>query len=549
MTIYELLEAYKQAKSIYEMPIRVAYYARVSSEKDAQLHSLDNQIDYYEHLIRSTSNWTYVRGYVDEGITGTSALHREQFLRMIADAKAGEFDLLITKEISRFARNTLDSIGYTRELFAAGVGVFFENDNINTLAADGELRLTILSSIAQDEVRKLSERVRYGFRCSQEKGVVLGNSAIWGYTKEKGTLKLCPEEAQIVRRIFEEYAYTDAGLRKISAGLAAEGILNRNGKPFSYSTLRSILTNPKYKGFYCARKTSARPLFLPKGGQKQVFAQEDWLLYKAEDTVPPIVSEAVWEAANAKLKSRGERQAGQDRVKAQNRYPYSGRIFCSRHQSLYYRSMYRYPSGNREVWMCAIYQKYGRDAEKGCDQPVIYGDELDQAVRLVLEESKPDRESIALELEQLYQALHQQGRESGEQKRLEAALARTRERKERLLELRLDGEISAGDFGRKSKELEAEEIRLKGALRQTEGAPGAAIPTLEQICQALQFPSELPGCLIEGLVRRVEVSGQGGLHLTVTLNGAESRGVQVRRKRGRRAELSLLPSVCSASGT
>lgn len=547
MTIYELLDLYKQAKTIYDMPIRVAYYARVSSEKDAQLHSLDNQMDYYEHLIQKNPNWTYVRGYVDEGITGTSALHREQFLRMIADAKAGEFDLLITKEISRFARNTLDSIGYTRELFAAGVGVFFENDNINTLAADGELRLTILSSIAQDEVRKLSERVRYGFRCSQEKGVVLGNSAIWGYTKEKGTLKICPEEAQIVRRIFEEYAYTDAGLRKISENLAAEGILNRNGKPFSYSTLRSILTNPKYKGYYCARKTSARPLFLPQGGKKQVFDQEDWLLYQAEDRVPPIVSEAVWEAANAKLRARGKKQEGQ--VKAQNRYPYSGRIFCARHRSLYYRSVYRYPSGSREVWMCAVYQKYGRDREKGCDQPVVYEEELDGAVKLALEETGPDLERIARELEVLYGELQAQSRETGERKRQEASLTRLRERKNRLLELRLDGEISAGAFSEKSKELEEEISRLEGALAEARGQGGADLPTRAQLLEALKFQEGLPGSLIEGLVERIAVSGEGGIRLAVTLKGEASRQVKVERKRGRVAELTLLPSVCSASGT
>ncbi len=549
MKIYELLEAYKQAKSIYEMPVRVAYYARVSSEKDAQIHSLDNQIDYYEHLIRSNRSWTYVRGYVDEGITGTSVRRREQFLRMIEDARAGEFDLLITKEISRFARNTLDSIGYTRELFAAGVGVFFENDNINTLAADGELRLTILSSIAQDEVRKLSERVRYGFRCSQEKGVVLGNSAIWGYTKERGRLVICRQEARIVRRIFEEYAYTEAGLRKISGELAGEGILNRNGKPFSYSTLRSILTNPKYKGFYCARRSAASPLFLPKGGKKQQFPREDWLLYRAEDAVPPIVSEAVWEAANAKLKARGEKRAGEGQVKARNRYPYSGRIFCSRHRSLYYRSVYRYPSGSREVWMCAVYQRYGREAEKGCDQPVVYGDELDQAVRLVLEGAVPDRQAVARELLGLYQELERQGRENGAGRRLEADLARVRERKERLLELRLDGEISAGEFAGKTRELAGEEARLVAALEEAGQGSRGPLPTLAQLEEALQFREELPGCLIEGLVQRIEVSGDGGLCLGVTLNGGQRGQVQVRRKRGRPAELFLLPSACSGSGT
>lgn len=199
--------------------------------------------------------------------------------------------------------------------------------------------------------------------------------------------------------------------------------------------------------------------------------------------------------------------------------------------------------------MCSIYQKYGRDAEKGCDQPVVYGDELDQAVRLVLDESGPDRDAIAWELWQLYETLSQQGRERGGCQRLEASLARNRERRERLLELRLDGEITAGDFSRKSRELEEEEARLTATLEEAGRQPEEAQPELEQIYAALQFQGELPGSLIEGLVRRIEVSGAGGIRLRVQLKGAECRQVQVQRKRGRRAELSLLPSVCSASGT
>ena len=144
-----------RTKSIYEIPLRVTYYARVSSESDEQLNSLGNQIKYYEDLIRRNGAWTFVPGYIDEGISGISTKHRENFNHMIDDASRGKFDLVITKEISRFARNTLDSIRYTRELLANGVGVFFQNDNINTLDEDSELRLSIMSSIAQDELRKL----------------------------------------------------------------------------------------------------------------------------------------------------------------------------------------------------------------------------------------------------------------------------------------------------------------------------------------------------------------------------------------------------------
>lgn len=148
-----------QTKSIYDIPLRVTYYARVSSESDEQLNSLGNQIQYYEDLIRRNTAWTFVPGYIDEGLSGISTKHRENFNRMVEDAAEDKFDLIITKEISRFARNTLDSIQFTRQLLSYGVGVFFQNDNINTFDEDSELRLSIMSSIAQDELRKLSSRV------------------------------------------------------------------------------------------------------------------------------------------------------------------------------------------------------------------------------------------------------------------------------------------------------------------------------------------------------------------------------------------------------
>lgn len=145
-------------KSLYDIPLRVTFYARVSSESDEQLNSLGNQIQYYETMIRKNTAWTFVPGYIDEGLSGISTKHRENFNRMIDDASADQFDLILTKEISRFARNTLDSIQYTRQLLNHGVGVFFQNDNINTFDEDSELRLSIMSSIAQDELRKLSSR-------------------------------------------------------------------------------------------------------------------------------------------------------------------------------------------------------------------------------------------------------------------------------------------------------------------------------------------------------------------------------------------------------
>lgn len=212
MDLYNIRREIANGKSIQDLPLKVTYYARVSSEKDEQKNSLSNQVFYFENHIKEVSNWTYVEGYVDEGISGTSVNKRDSFKRMIADSKKGKFDLILTKEVTRFARNTLDSISYTQKLLENGVGVLFESDSINTIMPDSELRLTIMASVAQDEVRKLSERVKFGFNRSIEKRRVLGNNNIFGYRKDKGKLVIHEEEAKMIRELFEIYANRRNGI-------------------------------------------------------------------------------------------------------------------------------------------------------------------------------------------------------------------------------------------------------------------------------------------------------------------------------------------------
>ena len=151
MNVLKIRNEMRSGKSIFDLPLRVTFYARVSTDKDEQLNSLENQVQYYTELIQSKPNWTYIPGYIDEGISGTSTRKRDSFLRMISDAKAGRFDFIITKEISRFSRSTLDSIQYTQELLEHDVGVLFQNDNINTLDSDSEFRLVVMAGVAQDE--------------------------------------------------------------------------------------------------------------------------------------------------------------------------------------------------------------------------------------------------------------------------------------------------------------------------------------------------------------------------------------------------------------
>ena len=223
MDIRRIRAEMRMGRSIFDLPLRVTFYARVSTDQDEQLNSLENQVQYYTELIKSKKNWTFVPGYIDEGISGTTTRRRDDFNRMIRDAKAGLFDFIITKEISRFSRSTLDSIKYTQELLENGVGVFFQNDNINTLDTDSEFRLVIMAGVAQDEVRKLSERLKFGFRQAIKNGHVLGNDKLYGYDKKDCVMTINEEEAEIVRIIFDLYANHRLGTRKISQKLFEMG--------------------------------------------------------------------------------------------------------------------------------------------------------------------------------------------------------------------------------------------------------------------------------------------------------------------------------------
>lgn len=226
---------------------KVAIYARVSSDKEEQLSALENQKDWYTPLLQQHKEWKLIQMYVDEGITGTSAKKRPQFLKMIQDAKMGNFDLILTREVSRFARNTVDTLQYTRELKALGIEVFFINDNIRTFDGDGELRLTIMATLAQDESRKTSIRVKSGQHTAMEKGVFFGNGNILGYDKVGQTMVINPEQAETVKRIFDLYL-GGLGTRGIAFQLEKEGRLTgRGGKKWTSTTVGKILSN----SFYC----------------------------------------------------------------------------------------------------------------------------------------------------------------------------------------------------------------------------------------------------------------------------------------------------------
>lgn len=506
MDIYEIRQALNSGKTIFDLPLRVTYYARVSTDKDQQLHSLSAQVTYYREFIQRNLNWSFVEGYIDEGISGTSVGKREHFLRMIEDAKAGRFDFIVTKEISRFSRNTLDSIQYTQELLRCGVGVLFQSDNINTLMPDAELRLTIMSSIAQDEVRKISERVKFGFKRAIEKGVVLGSNRIWGYRKQEGKLVVVEEEAEIVRLIFDLYANHLMGIRGVCTYLTDHGYLNSRGNPFSFSTIRGILSNPKYKGYYCGGKSSKIDYKLKDVKQ---FAPEQWVLYKNEESVPPIVSEELWEKANLILAKRSAKQSAEDKTSYQNKFPYSGKIICGVHKSPYYRSLYRYKSGNKEIWQCQEYVKHGHSC---CQSPILYTVEADDILRQSLVEISLNQADIVHELVQLYASIGTGEKTEEEVARCRAGTEEILRRKDKLLDLSIDGRISDEEFSLRNQRFNTELEKLQTRLMELEGEKlknqdmMQSIEVLRQtIEKELDFSEGFSVGVIDALVDRIEV--------------------------------------------
>lgn len=508
MDLYNVREEFKKGKTIFDLPLRVTYYARVSTDTDEQVHSLKNQVEYYTDFIEKNRNWTFVEGYIDEGLSGTSVAKRECFLKMIEDAKLNKFDYIITKEISRFSRNTLDSIKYTQELLRSGVGVLFQSDNINTLEPDSELRLTIMSSIAQDEVRKISERVKFGFKRAIDNGSVLGNSRIWGYDKEDGKLSVNEEEAEMIRLIFDLYANHNVGIRTISDELYRRGIKNSKGNPLSFSTLRNIIANPKYKGYYCGRKSHKTDF---RSNQRKIFEEAEWVMYKDQsgEIVPAIVSEELWEKANHILQKRSEKMASEDKTSYQNKYAFSGKIICMKHNLPYYRALYKYNSGNKEVWCCKEYQKKGK---AGCDSPLIYTTELNKIMKDCYDQIVQNKAEIIHDLVKMYSSLSQKSTIQDDIAKCRVMINDILQRKDKLLDLSIKGRLPDVEFEERNdafnKEIEnakAKIVDLEAQQRVNKDIEQSVETLRKVIAKELDFEDGLSNNVIESLLEKIEI--------------------------------------------
>jgi DNA invertase Pin-like site-specific DNA recombinase len=535
MNILKIRNELRSGKTIFDLPLRVTFYARVSTDKDEQINSLENQVQYYTELIQSKGNWTFIPGYIDEGISGTSTKKRDSFNRMIRDAKAGRFDFIITKEISRFSRSTLDSIKYTQELLEHDVGVLFQNDNINTLDSDSEFRLVVMAGVAQDEVRKLSERLKFGFRQAIKNGHVLGNDRLWGYDKKDCVLTINEAEAQIVRRIFDLYANQQMGVRRISQTLYDEGITSRKGGPFNVLTIRHILCNPKYKGWYCANKSQT----VDYRSKRKIFLEEsEWVMYP-DPSIPAIVSEELWDRANALYKRRSRQmKAHQSRAEFHNRYPYSGKIVCEEHGTSFHRQVLKSAKGKKEVWYCREYRNQGR---AGCIAPQVRTSELNRVMASIFEELLLDRQAVIDAVLETIRAVPG-GRDYAQDiRRIEEDLSSIAAKKDRLLEMSIEGVITMAEFkqrndgfNKQAQGLEESLTALRAEMEKEQQTTARAEDIRRVLEQELSFQNGIDSALVTTILDKIVVkkgSTREKLYLDIYLKFGSPLGIVLDREK------------------
>ena len=325
---------------------RVAAYARVSGGKDEMLHSLANQVSYYSGLIQNNAEWEYAGVFADEALTGTKD-SRPEFQRLLADCRAGLIDLVITKSVSRFARNTVTMLEVVRELKSIGVDVFFEKENIRSMSGDGELMLTILAGFAQEESKSASDNCKWRIRKDFEKGKA-NTGKMLGYRLKDGVLQLVPEEAVIVRQIFTDYL-DGMGVNAIQKKLRTQGIqISTNG-------VSHILRNEKHMGCLLLQKTLSTDHLT----KKQIRNDGRLPQYFVTEAHEPIVSEELFEAVQAEIARRAKIHSA--RQVPQGQYPLTGKIKCGR-CGVPYRRKHASAGSKYEkiVWICATYNTLGK---------------------------------------------------------------------------------------------------------------------------------------------------------------------------------------------
>lgn len=466
--------------------IQVASYCRVSTDKEDQANSFAAQQRYFSQYICRHPQWELYRIYADEGITGTSTKKRAQFQRMIRDAQAGKFHIILTKEVSRFSRNLLDTIAYTRQLKAMGVSVIFLTDGINTMDPDAELRLSIMASIAQEESRRTSARVKWGQTRQMERGVVFGRSML-GYDVNGGVLSVNPEGARVVQRIFHLYGVEKLGTTQIARLLEGEGIRTFSGNPhWSSSHLVKILKNEKYVGDLVQKKTYT-PDYLshtkrPNHGEEP--------LVTLTGHHPPIISRPLWERVQEELRLRSKHTQGSRSV----HHALSGKIQCGVCGSVFVARQRKSSIGHLTLyWSCAS-SAHGNSCSVG---QLLRDDDARQMVHQALSALGLDPRTLADSLLSLIGSFHGQGQLERERQSLF-------QRKAVLLDAFAAGRITGEELARMKENYDRRLVHLEQQSRKREDVTHNREEVEAGIVHTLEGPA-VPDPLCRLLVERVTV--------------------------------------------
>lgn len=381
--------------------LRVAAYCRVSTDDEEQLTSYEAQKNYYTDKIMTNKEWTMAGIFADEGITGTSARKRPEFLRMIRQCKQGKIDIVLTKSISRFARNTVDCLNYVRALKELGIAVIFEKENMNTLEIDSEILITMLGAFAQSESESISANVRWGIRQAMKEGkATIQYKYLYGYRKgDDSKPEIIPDQAEVVRKIYDLFL-SGTPVRGIQEYLNANSVPNINGESkWARSAIDSILTNEKYCGDVLLQKT-----YIDDCINKKVKKNTGQLpMYLVQNHHEGIISRETFDAAQAELarrsagKSPSKKNAPTGRSRYSSKYALSDRLYCGECGTRYQRCTWRNrDSSKRIVWRCVSRVDYG---SKYChDSPTLDEEPLHRAILAAINSAVKDKDNIVYNL-------------------------------------------------------------------------------------------------------------------------------------------------------
>ena len=450
--------------------LRVCAYARVSTDKDDQANSYESQCRYFTEYIQQHDDWQFSGIYADEGISGTNTKKRENFKRMIVDAENGLIDLILTKEVSRFARNTVDTLTFTRELKKRGIYVIFLNDNINTQDNDGELRLSIMATIAQDESRKTSERVKWGQKRRMEQGIVFGRDML-GYAVKGGKLYLNEDEAEIVRLIFHKFTDEGKGTHVIARELREAGIRPMRVKEWSNTVILRLLRNEKYVGDLCQKKTYT-PDYLSHEKRYNRGAEEKVYIRDHHPEIA-IIDRDLWDRTQAELERRSP--SPESKARHSNRYWCSGKLWCGECGGRFIsRSKILATGGSYKAWRCWEASKHGTPKKGSYGDPVgCVGKSInDRTLRVLtacaVNQVRMNREQIKQELMQGIKKVVSMSQKTVDKHKIETEIENLRKKKIKIIDLAAEGIISAADMKAQNEVYTAQIADLTNRLAEAE---------------------------------------------------------------------------------